>query len=171
VIETTDGLPYIGELGEGLFLATGFSGNGMTFGTLAAMMAADHVAGRDNPWTKLFDPQRKPLSCAWNYARENASYPYYMAKDWARGAEVKDADDIARREGKLLRYEGKRLAAYRDKDGNLRLMSAVCPHLGCIVHWNEAEQTWDCPCHGSRFACDGKLIAGPAEKDLERVDM
>lgn len=170
VIETTDGLPYIGELSDGLFLATGYSGNGFTFGTLAGMMAADHVAGRKNPWTELFDPHRKALTCAWNYAKENASYPYYLARDWARGAEVADASAIGPNEGKLLRHEGKRVAAYRDKEGKLALMSPVCPHLGCIVHWNESEQTWDCPCHGSRFTGDGTLMAGPAERNLERVE-
>jgi Rieske Fe-S protein len=170
VIETPDGLPYIGDIGSGQFLATGYSGNGMTFGTLAAMMAADHIAGRKNPWTELFDPHRKALSSAWNYAKENASYPYYMARDWARGAEAKDADDIPRGQGKLLRHEGKRVAAYRDNTGQLTLLSPVCPHLGCIVHWNDSESTWDCPCHGSRFSGDGKVIGGPAEKDLEAVE-
>ncbi|MEZ0273572.1 MAG: FAD-dependent oxidoreductase [Roseimicrobium sp.] len=169
VIETPDGLPYIGAAGDGQFIATGFSGNGFTFGTVAAVMVADEIAGRKNPWTRLFDPHRKKLSAVWDYARENASYPYYLAKDWAKGEEPIEASTIAHGSGMLVRHEGKRVAAYRDDDGKLTLLSPVCPHLGCIVHWNDAEQTWDCPCHGSRFTSDGKLMAGPAEKDLEPV--
>lgn len=170
VIETPDGLPYIGAAGEGQFIATGFSGNGFTFGTLAAMMAADEIAGKKNPWKELFDPHRKKLTAAWDYAKENASYPYYLARDWGKGAEPIDASSVARGEGCLIQYEGRRVAAYRDQDGKVTYLSPVCPHLGCIVHWNDSEQTWDCPCHGSRFTGDGKLMAGPAEKDLEPVE-
>lgn len=170
VIEPLDGLPFIGEAGEGQFLATGFSGNGFTFGTLAGMMAADYVAGKKNPWTELFDPHRKALASAWDYAKENASYPYYLAKDWTRGAESGDVQSMPCGHGKVIRHHGKRVAAYRSEEGEVTLLSPVCPHLGCIVHWNDAEQTWDCPCHGSRFSGDGKVMSGPAEKNLEPAD-
>ncbi|WP_170156805.1 FAD-dependent oxidoreductase [Roseimicrobium gellanilyticum] len=170
VIETLDGLPFIGEAGDGQFLATGFSGNGLTFGTLAAMMASDYASGKKNPWTELFDPHRKALTSAWDYAKENASYPYYMARDWAKGTEAGDVNALPCHAGKIIRHHGKRVAAYRNEDGEVTLLSPVCPHLGCIVHWNDAEQTWDCPCHGSRFSGDGKVMSGPAEKDLSEIE-
>ena len=169
VIETPDGLPYIGWVEEDQFVATGFAGNGFTFGTLSGMMACDAITGRKNPWADLFSPQRKKLVAAWDYVKENADYPYYLAKDFATAVEGTDLQLVGCNEGKIIKLDGQRLAVYRDRNGQVAKMSAICPHLGCIVHWNSAERTWDCPCHGSRFAADGKLFAGPAEQDLARV--
>jgi Rieske Fe-S protein len=170
VIETHDGLPYIGETAARQFAATGFSGNGMTFGTLAAMMAVDAVLKRRNPWQELFDVQRKKLAAgAWDYVKENADYPYYMLRDrLARGARVAP-DELKRNQGVILNRDGQKLAAYRDEQGKVTVCSPVCPHLGCIVGWNEAEKTWDCPCHGSRFKPTGEVISGPAEESLEKI--
>lgn len=170
VIETADGLPYIGWATEDQYIATGFSGNGLTFGTLAGMMARDAITGRKNPWEDLFSPQRKKLSALWDYVKENADYPYYLAKDYARGAEADSVRAVEREQGKILKLKGKRVAAYRDAEGKVTKLSPICPHLGCIVHWNSAEQTWDCPCHGSRFTGTGQLIAGPAETALKPAD-
>jgi Rieske Fe-S protein len=172
VIEAHDGLPYIGETAEHQFVATGFAGNGMTFGTLAAMMARDAVAGRKNPWSELFRPDRKKIfGGAWDYIKENIDYPYYMAKDRLRGAEGNSLDDVGAGEAKILRLDGDWVAAHRDRHGEAHACSAVCTHMGCIVHWNSAEATWDCPCHGSRFTPDGELLAGPAESPLATVDI
>jgi glycine/D-amino acid oxidase-like deaminating enzyme/nitrite reductase/ring-hydroxylating ferredoxin subunit len=168
VIESQDGLPLIGETAPGQFVATGYSGNGLTFGTLAAMMACDVVNGRKNPWSDLFSPQRTTLRAgAWNYLRENADYPYYMLKDRLARGEGESPENVLPGTGRILKIDGRRVAAYRDHDGRLTVLSPVCTHLGCIVHWNEAESTWDCPCHGSRFRCTGEVLAGPAEKPLE----
>jgi glycine/D-amino acid oxidase-like deaminating enzyme/nitrite reductase/ring-hydroxylating ferredoxin subunit len=169
VIESADGLPYIGEVGNGQFLATGFAGNGMTFGTLSAMMALDLVAGVKNPWRDLFAVERKTLSAAWDYLRENSDYPYYMAKSRLHGTPKGDLDSLGKGEGRILRLDGKKVAAFRDGDGHTHALSAVCPHLGCVVAWNEADRTWDCPCHGSRFQATGEVMCGPAEKALEPV--
>jgi glycine/D-amino acid oxidase-like deaminating enzyme/nitrite reductase/ring-hydroxylating ferredoxin subunit len=170
VIETNDGLPYIGETAENQFAATGFSGNGMTFGTLAAMMARDAVVGQDNPWKKLLAFDRtKVRGGAWNYLAENLDYPYYYVKDRLVGAEAKSTREVKRGEGKVIKREGERVACARDENGKLTMVSAVCTHMGCLVHWNSAEQTWDCPCHGSRFKPNGEVIAGPAEAPLERL--
>jgi glycine/D-amino acid oxidase-like deaminating enzyme/nitrite reductase/ring-hydroxylating ferredoxin subunit len=166
VIETTDGLPYIGETAERQFAATGFAGNGMTFGTLAGLMATDRVLGRTNPWTNLFDPGRKTLSGAWDYLKKNTDYPYYMIRDRLVGAEAKSPGEVPRGEGKVLEYGGEQVAVYRDESGATTMRSAICTHLGCLVEWNTAERTWDCPCHGSRFEPDGSVIAGPAEDPL-----
>jgi Rieske Fe-S protein len=148
-------------------VATGFSGNGMTFGTLGAMMARDQFLQRTNPWKDLFSADRKiTLRGAWDYLKENKDYPYYMAKDYLRGPEEAKFSSVKRGEGKVLLQDGEKVAAYRDGIGHLTVRSAVCPHMGCIVRWNDAEKTWDCPCHGSRFDAKGTVMAGPAEDDL-----
>lgn len=171
VIETNDGLPFIGETSDGQFAATGYSGNGMTFGTLAAMMAHDWVLGRKNPWNDLFEPGRtKVRRGAWDYIKENADYPYYMIRDWFVGPDAKSLRAVRRGEGRILELAGKRVAAYRNERGAATLLSPVCTHMGCEVVWNDAEQTWDCPCHGSRFTPSGKVLAGPAETPLGKVD-
>jgi glycine/D-amino acid oxidase-like deaminating enzyme/nitrite reductase/ring-hydroxylating ferredoxin subunit len=172
VIETNDGLPFIGETADKQFAATGFAGNGMTFGTLSAMMAVDAVLGRRNPWTELFSPQRKKVrGGTWDYLRENKDYPYYMVRDRLAGAEKKSLRAVAQGQGKIVNVNGKKVAAYRDDNGELTLCSPVCTHLGCIVAWNPAEKTWDCPCHGSRFMTDGEVLSGPAESPLQQLEM
>lgn len=169
VIETNDGAPFIGEHAENQFAATGFAGNGMTFGTLGAMMAADWVLGRRNPWTGLLLPSRKKiLGGTLDYLKENVDYPYYMLRDRLRTAEGSSVAEVGRGQGKILKIEGERLAVYRDPSGELIKLSPVCTHLGCIVNWNEAESTWDCPCHGSRFHANGEVLSGPAETPLAR---
>jgi glycine/D-amino acid oxidase-like deaminating enzyme/nitrite reductase/ring-hydroxylating ferredoxin subunit len=169
VIETNDGAPFIGETAENQFAATGFAGNGMTFGTLAAMMATDWVRGRKNPWTELLSPSRKKIiGGALDYIKENLDFPYYMVRDRLRAAEGSSVDDVKPGEGKILRVDGKRLAVYRDPAGELIRLSPVCTHLGCLVNWNDAEGTWDCPCHGSRFHPNGQVLSGPAETPLAR---
>jgi glycine/D-amino acid oxidase-like deaminating enzyme/nitrite reductase/ring-hydroxylating ferredoxin subunit len=166
VVETPDGLPYIGETADHQYIATGFGGNGMTFGTLGGMMAADRVLGKANPWTDLFDPARKTLRSAWNYVRENKDYPYYLIRDRFAGVEGRSLREVKRGEGRIVEYQGQQAAVYRKENGAAQVVSAVCTHMGCLVDWNEAERTWDCPCHGSRFATDGSVLAGPAESPL-----
>jgi glycine/D-amino acid oxidase-like deaminating enzyme/nitrite reductase/ring-hydroxylating ferredoxin subunit len=170
VIETHDGLPFIGETASGQFVATGFSGNGMTFGTLSAMMAVDAFAKRKNPWSQLFDVNRKKLSGVWDYLVENKDYPFYMAKEWLAKPGANSLRGVKRGEGKIVLLGGSKVAAYRDDNGKLSVKSAVCTHMGCIVRWNGAEKTWDCPCHGSRFQATGEVMAGPAETPLAERD-
>jgi Rieske Fe-S protein len=167
VIETNDGLPYLGEIAPKQFISTGFSGNGMTFGTLSGMMARDYVLGKKNPWQELFDVDRKKIrGGAWDYLRENKDYPFYFIKDRLFGAEAHSLDEIKRGEGKIVQLKSGKVAAHRDRSGHLTVKSAICTHMGCIVRWNASEETWDCPCHGSRFKAGGEVIAGPAETSL-----
>jgi Rieske Fe-S protein len=168
VIETNDGLPFIGESSSHQFAATGYAGNGMTFGTLAGMMADDACAGRKNPWQELFDPGRtKVRGGAWDYLKENVDYPYYMIRDRIVGPQGTSLRALQTGEGKVLDNAGERVAASRGADGRVTMVSPVCTHMGCLVEWNRAEKTWDCPCHGSRFLPDGQVLAGPAETPLE----
>ncbi len=169
VIETDDGLPFIGETTSHQFVGTGFSGNGMTFGTLTAMMACDSIQNVENPWQSLFAPSRKKIAGGWRLLKEHLDYPYYFLKDRLRGPEKKDPQDVAPAEGAILRLDGQPVACYRNEQGKAVFLAAECTHLGCLVHWNSAESTWDCPCHGSRFRATGEVMAGPAESPLEPI--
>jgi Rieske Fe-S protein len=167
VIDTPDGLPYIGRVTDHQYAATGFNGNGITFGTLGAMMITDAILERANPWAGLFDPARTALTSGLvPYLKQNADYPYYMLRDRFAGVESRPLRAIRRGQGQVIERHGEKVAAYRDRSGALVLRSAVCTHMGCVVAWNDAEATWDCPCHGSRFSTHGDVMAGPAESPL-----
>ena len=171
VIDTNDGLPLIGETSPGQFVATGYNGNGITFATIAATMARDVVLGKENPWAELFAPDRRMLGRgALDYLKQNMDFPYYLVADRLGVKAVENADEIQPGEGKVLKINGQPTACSRDDDGALHRVSAVCTHLGCLVRWNGAEQTWDCPCHGSRFCPTGEVLSGPAETPLEPVE-
>jgi glycine/D-amino acid oxidase-like deaminating enzyme/nitrite reductase/ring-hydroxylating ferredoxin subunit len=167
VIETPDGLPYIGQTADHQYAATGFGGNGMTFGTLSAMMMTDAILGRRNPWADLFSIDRKAIRHGlWDYVKENVDYPYYQIRDRLVGPEGRSLRSVKRGEGKVIELNGKKVAAFRDLQGATTICSAQCTHMGCTVAWNPAERTWDCPCHGSRFQPTGEVISGPAETPL-----
>jgi glycine/D-amino acid oxidase-like deaminating enzyme/nitrite reductase/ring-hydroxylating ferredoxin subunit len=168
IIETNDGLPYIGETAERQFALTGCAGNGMTYSTLGALMARDRVLGRDNPWSDLFSVGRAKIRGGlWSYLRENLDFPAYFLRDRLAHPDNDSLEELAPGEGTVLKLDGKRIACARDDKDGLTQVSAVCTHMGCLVRWNSAEQTWDCPCHGSRFRPDGSVLAGPAESPLE----
>jgi glycine/D-amino acid oxidase-like deaminating enzyme/nitrite reductase/ring-hydroxylating ferredoxin subunit len=170
VVETNDGLPFIGESAGKQFIATGFCGNGFTLGTLSAVMARDRYLGRKNPWFDLFAVGRTKFhGGAWRYVKENLDFPYYMLRDRLSKAEGDSVDQLKFGEGKILSLDGKKVAAFRGEDGKVTLCSPVCTHLKCIVRWNSAASTWDCPCHGSRFHPTGEVFAGPAEEPLEKL--
>ena len=171
VISTPDGLPYIGSNAEHQYVATGFVGNGLTFGTLASLMITDAILGRANPWAELFDANRTALARGlWDYVRENADYPYYRIRDRFAGPEARSLRAVSRGEGGIVERDGAKLAVYRDPGGQVTIRSAVCTHMGCVVAWNTAERTWDCPCHGSRFKPTGEVISGPAEAPLSEAE-
>jgi Rieske Fe-S protein len=170
VICTPDGLPYIGENAEHQFIATGYCGNGITFGTIGAMMARDWATAQKNPWTELFAVDRKKIKgAAWNYVRENKDYPYYMIKDRIARPEADSVRELKCGDGMIIGSRRKKRAVFRDRHGKLHELSPVCTHMGCLVRWNPAESSWDCPCHGSRFKPTGEVIAGPAEEPLPPV--
>jgi glycine/D-amino acid oxidase-like deaminating enzyme/nitrite reductase/ring-hydroxylating ferredoxin subunit len=168
---SVDRVPYVGRLHRGLariLVATGFGGWGMSNGIAAAHLLADLVLGRENAAAPLYDAKRlKPLASAVRFTKENANVATHWLGDRARAATA-DADlaGLAPGEGRVVRRNGELIGVRRDAAGALRAVSAVCTHLGCIVAWNPAEESWDCPCHGSRFAADGTAIQGPAVDDL-----
>ncbi|MDQ3622008.1 MAG: FAD-dependent oxidoreductase [Verrucomicrobiota bacterium] len=164
VMEPIDGLAFIGRnpLDEpNVYVVTGDSGIGMTHGTIAGILISDLIAGRDNPWARLYDPSRKILRAGGTFARENINVAGQYA-DWLGPGEISSVDEVASGKGAILRRGLSKIAVYRDASGIVHEHSAVCPHLGCIVRWNSAEETWDCPCHGSRFTALGAVVNGPA---------
>jgi glycine/D-amino acid oxidase-like deaminating enzyme/nitrite reductase/ring-hydroxylating ferredoxin subunit len=172
IIEPVDGLPYIGRnaISSHLHVATGYSGNGMTFGVLAGMILADQILRRPNQYADLYAATRvTPLASAADYLTENLDYPaYFIADRLTRfDAERKRPDALEPGEGGIFVVDGEKRAICRDDARRLHSLSPVCTHLGCDVRWNAAERTWDCPCHGSRFSSDGRVLNGPATVDLQ----
>jgi glycine/D-amino acid oxidase-like deaminating enzyme/nitrite reductase/ring-hydroxylating ferredoxin subunit len=171
VREPVDGLAFIGRNpGEqNTYVATGDSGNGLTHGTIAGMLITDLIQGRENDWTSLYDPGRSPLRAAPGLVKENLNVAAQYG-DLVTAGEVDRTPEIEPGTGAVLREGLKKPAVYRDSRFQLHKLSAVCPHLGCIVDWNDTEKTWDCPCHGSRFDPLGKVLNGPANSNLPPVD-
>jgi Rieske Fe-S protein len=141
----------------------------MTHGTIAGILLTDLVLGRENEWQKLYDPARISLRATPEFAKENLNVVAQFG-DYATTGDVDQADEIAAGSGALMRHGLTKKAVYRDTHSKLHECSAVCPHLGCIVDWNSTEKTWDCPCHGSRFDPDGKVLNGPANGNLGSVE-
>jgi glycine/D-amino acid oxidase-like deaminating enzyme/nitrite reductase/ring-hydroxylating ferredoxin subunit len=171
VIEPVDGIGFIGRDpggAENVFIATGDSGMGMTHGMIAGILLTDLIMKRECSWTSLYDPSRKTLRAAGQYAKETLNMAVQYA-DWVTGSTVKSTEEISKGSGAVIRRGLTKVAVYRDQMGAVHERSAVCPHLGCIVCWNQNEKTWDCPCHGSRFDKLGTVINGPANSDLALI--
>lgn len=173
-METTDGGAFIGrnpDDDKNIFIATGDSGMGMTHGTIASMLLTDLIQGRANRWEKFYDPSRRPIAGrAWRqFLSENMNVAKEMAQDWLSSGDYPAVKKLPTDSGTVVRDGFSKKAVYRDDDGALHECSAVCPHLGCIVHWNKLDKVWDCPCHGSRFDAYGHVINGPAISDLKPI--
>ena len=169
VMEPADGLAYIGHNAMGhknVYIVTGDSGTGMTHGAIAAMLIPDLISGRENPWAKLYDPARKiGLHALKGYVAENLNTAAQY-RDWLGRGDVKDEGEIKPGHGAIVCQGLTHVAVYKDESGQCTRRNAVCPHLGAIVRWNDVAKTWDCPAHGSRFDCSGKVMHGPANTHL-----
>ncbi|HEU4942451.1 MAG TPA: FAD-dependent oxidoreductase [Gaiellaceae bacterium] len=166
-----DQVPYVGRVWRGsdhAYTATAFNKWGMTNGTAAAMIIADAILGRTNPWAELFDAHRRPpRSALGKLVKENAGAGLRFFGDRVRGGGARSVDEVGPGEGAIV-GRLRKTAVYRDDDGTVHELSPLCRHLWCLVDWNPAERSWDCPCHGSRYAADGRVIEGPATQDLKR---
>jgi Rieske Fe-S protein len=151
---------------ESLYVITGDSGNGMTHGTMGARIVSDLIGGRENPWAKLYDPSAHGARGLGRILKEAAAAVVHSAATLT-GGDVGSEDAVLPGQGAVVRHGLVKVAVYRNEDGELARMSAACPHLGCIVHWNQLEKTWDCPCHGSRFDRRGAVLNGPANVGLQ----
>jgi glycine/D-amino acid oxidase-like deaminating enzyme/nitrite reductase/ring-hydroxylating ferredoxin subunit len=167
-----DGVPFIGRLhprSKRVWVATGFKKWGITSGTVAGELLTDGILGRENPWSGLFSSTRiRPHAGAPRFLLENSRTGLRMVLDRVRDRGGRASEDLAPGEGDIVSHDGHKVAGYRDADGRLHAVSTRCTHLGCQVRFNSAEDTWDCPCHGSRFSVDGEILNGPATRPLER---
>lgn len=164
-----DGLPYVGwsgPEGKSLLVATGFDAWGLSNGAAAGLMLADLCDGRGSPSLGSFDASRHSAKGLGKMAADGLQ----VARDLAGGHLLKHRADGPLAEGAIVDIDGRAAGIYRDDSGSVRAVSAVCTHMGCMLGWNPVDRSWDCPCHGSRFAADGRVLHGPAVEPLGTID-
>lgn len=171
VMEPSDGPAFLGRNPmdeKNVYVITGDSGNGMTHCTIGAMLVTDLILGHANPWASLYDPARKVTRGMADFVEEQINTAAQYG-DWAKGGELQSGQQLAPGEGAIINQGLQKVAVYRDDQGALHAVTAKCPHLGCVVHFNSAERSWDCPCHGSRFSISGAVLHGPSYAPLDPV--
>ncbi|VFU13057.1 Cytochrome b6-f complex iron-sulfur subunit 1 (fragment) [anaerobic digester metagenome] len=157
---------------KNIFIITGFNGWGMTHSMVAATIVTDAVLGRRNDWSELYNPFRFKPSSAYTFFEQNFQVAKTFVKDRITSKpERLEKSRIALGQGGIFAVDHDKVGVSRDRDGNIHAVSPICTHLGCVVSWNNAEQSWDCPCHGSRFDADGQVIHSPAKIDLEKKSL
>lgn len=170
VLEPVDCLAFIGRNpgDKHVYIATGDSGNGITHGTIAGMLISDLIIGKENAWEAIYSPSRITVKATGDFLQEvgNMTVQYL---DYLSPGDIQSINQLKTNEGAIISLGTKKAAVYRDEKNVLHAFSAICPHLGCIVQWNGGEKSFDCPCHGSRFTCEGKVVNGPAQGDLKHI--
>jgi glycine/D-amino acid oxidase-like deaminating enzyme/nitrite reductase/ring-hydroxylating ferredoxin subunit len=173
--EPADGLPYIGHLpghGKNMYVATGYGGNGMIYGSLAGLMLSNIIVNGESIYEKLLNPNRvKPMAGFSNFVKEGADVVKLLVKGLFPAEQLKEISGMAAGEAKVVKYEGHVMGLYKDDSGELHAVNSACTHIKCTVGWNGAEKSWDCPCHGSRFSYDGEVLTAPAQKNLQLIDI
>lgn len=170
VQEPADHVAFIGAAPTkfpNVYVITGDSGMGLTHGALGAQLITDLIQHRANPWASLYNPSRKTLTG--DFVTENLNAVKHFSEYLTPG-DIKSEEQLEPGHGAIIRHGAKKVAVYRDPAGALHTISAACTHMGCIVHWNDIEKSWDCPCHGSRFDATGKVVMGPAIDNLAPID-
>lgn len=168
-----DGLPYIGLMPthKNVYIGTGYSGNGMVLGTLAGKIICDLIVSQNSAYSTLLSPSRiKVAAGIATFIKENAEVVSDFIGKRLDYEHISQLADLAHNEAKVIKWGEKPIGVYKDDKGKIHAVDPVCPHAGCVVGWNSAEKSWDCPCHGGRYACDGKLLTGPAMKGLTNID-
>jgi nitrite reductase/ring-hydroxylating ferredoxin subunit len=168
-----DHLPVIGPYRPGskrLWVTSGFMKWGLATATFAAALLADRIAGRDNPWAGTFSPNRLSLRSAHEVAQLGAKFAFDLVADRVRPPQALSAEGVPSGEARVLPDGLGRKGVYRDDAGVLHAVSLRCTHMGCLLRFNAAETSWDCPCHGSRFDVDGAVLEGPAVRPLDTRD-
>jgi glycine/D-amino acid oxidase-like deaminating enzyme/nitrite reductase/ring-hydroxylating ferredoxin subunit len=169
VLETIDGLAMIGQKPGGnaqSFIITGDSGQGMTHGTIGGMLLTDLITGKKNAWEDVYHPSRLRLGALGKFVQENAETAKDVTMDYLGSADVASMDEVKPGQGATMRKGLTKIALYRDNDGTMYARTAICPHKGCMIRWNDGEKSWDCPCHGSRYNAYGDVLNGPTIKPL-----
>jgi glycine/D-amino acid oxidase-like deaminating enzyme/nitrite reductase/ring-hydroxylating ferredoxin subunit len=170
---SVDGMPYIGEMpaSDGhVYVGTGYNGNGMILGTIAGKLISDSITGKESPYKAVFNPSRiKPVAGFKEFVKENADVMYRFFADRLGVDDLKTFRDLDPDTGTVVEYHGKKVAAYKDPEGRVSLLSPTCTHMGCIVNFNPEEKSWDCPCHGGRFDLEGRVLCGPPKENLHQI--
>jgi len=173
--EPVDGIPYIGHLpGEpgNILVATGFGGNGMIYSAISAMLFKELLLKKPEKYVPIFNPNRiKPIAGFSNFVRENADVVKKWVGKFIPSEKLSSFSDMAAGEGRVVKVDGETVALYKDEHHALHALSPTCTHMGCHVAWNDAEKTWDCPCHGARYSPDGAVLTGPAVHALDTVEI
>lgn len=173
--EPSDGLAYIGHLPgnpDNVFVATGYSGNGITYSHIAAITLTDLITKGQSEYADLFSPGRiKPIAGFAAFVQENADVVKEFVTKRIAAEKIDGLSELAHGEAKVVKYEGDTVAIYKDENGAIHAVNPVCTHAKCIVGWNQAEKTWDCPCHGARYDINGEVLTGPARRGLEKIEL
>lgn len=173
--EPVDGLPFIGQLPgnpANVFTATAFGGNGMIYGTIAARVLSELITTGESAYKTLFEPARiKPAAAFHNFVSENADVIKSFVAGKFAAESIPGLASLAAGEAKLVRMEHTRIALFKDEAHHLHAVNPTCTHVHCTVAWNQAERSWDCPCHGARYSPEGKVLNGPARKPLDQVQI
>jgi glycine/D-amino acid oxidase-like deaminating enzyme/nitrite reductase/ring-hydroxylating ferredoxin subunit len=171
--EPADGLPYIGHLPghpNNIYVATGYGGNGITYSGVAALVLKSLLLQEENPLIDVFNPNRiKPVAGFTNFVKENADVVKQLMSTVLPADKLESVSELAPGEGKVIRFEGETIGLYKDHQGQLHAVNPTCTHMKCTVEWNGVEQSWDCPCHGARYSYDGKVLTGPASRNLDYI--
>jgi glycine/D-amino acid oxidase-like deaminating enzyme/nitrite reductase/ring-hydroxylating ferredoxin subunit len=171
--EPADGLPYIGHLPGNpgkILVATGFGGNGITYSQVAAQVLSDMVLDKENEYIDLFNPNRiKPVAGFTNFVKENIDVAKELITGFFTKEKIHELADIAPGEGKIVQIEGHTVALYKDEAGEVYALNPRCTHMKCTVSWSLTEKCWECPCHGARYDANGKVLTGPADRNLEKI--
>ena len=173
--DSADGLPYIGVLpgaSDRVYVATGFGGNGMIYSHIAAVELSHYLLNGKSYYNELYVPSRvKPVAGFTNFVTHNADVIKHFVGKWFGVEQLEELAQLAAGEGKVVTLDGKRVALSKDIDGKIHAVSPICTHMKCNVSWNGAESSWDCPCHGARYSVDGRVLTGPADHDLEMIEL
>jgi glycine/D-amino acid oxidase-like deaminating enzyme/nitrite reductase/ring-hydroxylating ferredoxin subunit len=168
-----DGMPFIGEMpasDSDVFVATGYNGNGMILGTIAGKIISDSIVGKQSPYKGVFNPSRiKPVAGFQEFVKENVDVLYRFFADRLGSEDLDSFKEIPVGTGAVVEHQGEKLAVYKDEEGKVKLLSPTCTHMGCLVSFNPAEKSWDCPCHGGRYDLEGQVLCGPPRKNLKQI--
>jgi len=173
--QPVDGLPYIGHLPgnpENVYVATGYNGNGMIYGHVAAQLLHDIIVVGKSDLQNLFDPNRvKPVAGFSEFVKDAADVVATLISSFFPASKINELAEIAKGEARVVKYEGRSIALFKDEEGKIHAVDPACTHIACSVAWNDVEKSWDCPCHGSRFNIDGEVLTAPARKDLQVIEL
>jgi glycine/D-amino acid oxidase-like deaminating enzyme/nitrite reductase/ring-hydroxylating ferredoxin subunit len=173
--EPVDGLPYIGKLpgaSENVLVATGYGGNGMTYSHVAVLELTELILMKESKYSELFSPGRiKPVAGFTEFVKHNTDVVAQFVGKWFATERLEQFSSLSTDEGKVVKLNNETMALYKDSTGALHAVNPTCTHMKCSVAWNAAEKSWDCPCHGARYSIEGEVLNGPADANLELIEL